>query len=94
MKRLTLIGLFVVCLVGCQGSGTDGAITARDGLDFLERGNAVGAFIYTHGGSPLSIGSKQVFFAGPENSSASFNGTIDFGKVSGTDLLTPEDPTE
>jgi hypothetical protein len=52
-------------------------------MDFLRQGKGNGTLTLTSGGSPLQVGSKQVFFVGPENASLNFHGSVDFRDASG-----------
>ena len=83
---LLLLWVFFGLSLGCDNSQQFDMT-----MKMLEDGNADGHIVVTTGGSPLQAGMKQVFFLGPENASLSFDGTIDFGKVSATDLL-PDEP--
>jgi len=62
-------------------------MTVGDGLDLLQQGNARGHLSLGMGGSPSSLIHKSVWTLGPENMQFAFDGDIDFGKVSATDLL-------
>jgi len=71
--------LFVTfALTGCQGSGQQGGLTLSDTLGALEQANFAGEISFSSGGSPLQAGMKQVFFLGPENTSLTVNGRVDF----------------
>lgn len=75
-RTLTIvtIGLFGL-LAGCANKNSQ-AIGPY--MDALRQANARGHLSFSAGGSPLSVGAKQVFFAGPENVSISFDGDVDF----------------
>jgi hypothetical protein len=84
---LGLAVLFSLGILGCQGTGSEGKLMVRDYLDVLQAGNADGHLTVSTGGSPLQVGMKQVFCAGPENCALAFDGDIDFGGVSAKNLL-------
>lgn len=81
MKKLICSLIFVIPFFGC-------ATEQRDGVDMffdnLERAHARGHASVAGGGSPLSIGAKQTFFAGPENAIYTFDGDVDFTRPDNT----------
>jgi hypothetical protein len=77
--------LAAVAVAGCSGSGDEGQMTYRDTIAMLQAGQFHGQLTGSTGGSPLAVGSKQVFFAGPENASLSFDGAVDFRGASPED---------
>jgi hypothetical protein len=52
--------LAVLLLGGCADPQQ-----SQTAMDFLKQGQAQGTLTMTSGGSPLQVGSKQVFFVGP-----------------------------
>jgi hypothetical protein len=70
--------LAVLLLGGCADPQQ-----SQTAMDFLKQGQAQGTLTMTSGGSPLQVGSKQVFFVGPENASLNFHGEIDYRSADG-----------
>ncbi len=78
----SLIGLLAAwALPGLVGCSKNGDFEWRDQIQVLKDGQADGHLTMSMGGSPFSLGMKQIFFAGPENASFAFDGDIDFGNV-------------
>lgn len=94
MKRtLGLIPLALLFLAGCLSatgcapratSMADADANRQSWLSALRAAKAKGHFRMEQGGSPLSIGQKTVFFAGPENMSMMFDGSVDFSGYNNT----------
>ncbi len=74
---VTLTLLLAVC-AGCTGADGKPTMQMQDTLTVLQDGQARGHLSFAVGGSPLSAGMKQVFFAGPENLNMTFDGDVNF----------------
>jgi hypothetical protein len=75
----TVLSLILLLLLG----GCADPQQSQTAMDFLKQGQAQGTLTMTSGGSPLQVGSKQVFFVGPENASLNFHGAIDYRSADG-----------
>lgn len=77
-----MLGAFAGCAMpktseeaDLQKQHIENTLTALKGAQF--KGNIV----MESGGSPLSVGTKTVFFLGAENSKVAINGEVDFTKT-------------
>lgn len=91
MRMFWALVLLVLAGLFGWGCSKNADINYRDTLATLERGEARGHLVLTVGGSPLSVGMKQVFFAGPENGAFAFDGDVDF-KTDKPTALSDEQP--
>lgn len=84
MKRiLSLVFslIIIVALSGCAGKDATFEQQQQARADFIQNlkdAKFKGRAWMKNGGSPLSVGSKNVFFLGPENMESGFEGDVDF----------------
>ena len=88
-RKLALIVFLVASMLpGCAPkarSMADAQANRESWMAVLKAAKFKGHVRMEQGGSPLSIGQKTVFFAGPENMSFEADGSIDFSGPNSTE---------
>ena len=95
MRQIT-IGLALVALAGCLGTGCAGKDATFEqrqahmaqGLDALRQARFKGSFMFNEGGSALGVNASTNWSLGPQQVTLYVNGDVDFTEAT----RTPEKP--